>query len=149
MAINLYTEGVRLPFQGISKKKAGAWAAAVARELNLENSDIAVILTDNETMKAINKKYRGRNRPTDVISFRYADGPLPGMGHHDPGSGDIFISLEKCRERAVSGKVTVEGEIKRLLVHGVLHLAGYDHEGSRRREAAMRRKEDEVLAAIS
>lgn len=149
MAINLYTEGVRLPFHGISKKRAGAWAAAVARELNVENSDIAVILTDNDTMKAINRKYRGKNRPTDVISFRYADRPLPGMECRDPCAGDIFISLEMCRERAVSGKVTAEGEIKRLLVHGMLHLAGYDHEGSKMREAAMRKKEGEILAAIS
>lgn len=100
------------------------FARRARREIGL-GGDVTVLLTTNTEMRALNRRFRKQDKPTDVLSF-----PVNG-GANGPGSGDIAISTEIAREQASRLGHTVEQELKILLLHGLLHLAGYDHERDR------------------
>ncbi|MCE5300130.1 MAG: rRNA maturation RNase YbeY [Spirochaetia bacterium] len=104
--------------------------------------DINVVFTDNNHIKRINLEYRQKAYATDVISFPFM---APG-GRHLHG-GDIFISVDKAVQQAAEYGETPGGEIQRLLVHGVLHVLGYDHV-SKADEKKMRPKERKYLKMI-
>lgn len=99
--------------------------------------EFSVTLTDNDTIQKLNRKHRGIDKPTDVLSFpsiEYVNGELqlqPGDIEPDTGRvfvGDIIISAEKAFEQAKGYGHSIERELSFLAVHGILHLFGYDHE---------------------
>jgi probable rRNA maturation factor len=98
--------------------------------------DITIILTDDAQIHELNKQYRGIDAPTDVLSFP--------SGDTDPDSnrlylGDVVISYPRAQAQAEAGGHPVEAELQLLVVHGVLHLSGYDHieeQGKSRMRAA-------------
>jgi probable rRNA maturation factor len=96
-----------------------------------------VLLTSNEGIRAFNRKYRRKDKATDVLSF-------PAAEMAEGIAGDLVISLETALMQAEERGHTLEMEIRLLLLHGLLHLAGYDHEADdgamRRREARLRRQ---------
>lgn len=149
MAINLYTEGIAFPFHGITKKRIMLLAEKACTALDLSGISISFILTDNEYIREINKKYRKKNRPTDVISFAYRENPFPAVDDGIEELGDIYLSMEKVLSQADEYNVSLENELKRLLVHGILHLIGYDHERSKKDWKVMRQREEEILNKIS
>ena len=93
----------------------------------------------------MNREYRGKDRPTDVLSFSLREGQ---GGEVSRSIGDVVISLETAARQAVENGFTLDEEVDRLLVHGILHLAGYDHEASPREERRMRRKEREMRGLL-
>lgn len=93
--------------------------------------DVGVLLAGDEEIRALNREFRGKDKATDVLSFPTAD---PGSGI----AGDLAISLETALRHTEDRHETLEMEIKVLLLHGLLHLAGYDHETD---DGAMHRKE--------
>lgn len=99
--------------------------------------DVGVLLAGDAEIRALNRQYRGKDKATDVLSFPAAD-PQSGI------AGDLAISLETALRQAEERHETLEMEIKVLLLHGLLHLAGYDHEtddgAMHRKEARLRRK---------
>jgi len=99
--------------------------------------EASITLTDNESIKELNREHRGIDKATDVLSFpsiEYDNGePQIQPGDMDPDSGQIFlgdiiISVEKAFEQAQSFAHSVDRELTFLAVHGILHLLGYDHE---------------------
>ena len=92
---------------------------------------VSVSFVDNRYIHKINKKYRGIDRPTDVISFAFLDdGHQYDKVLHKPGVvalGDIYISVEKAEEQAKEYGHSIKRELSFLFVHGLLHLLGYDH----------------------
>lgn len=88
----------------------------------LSVKDIELILTDNEAIQELNKEYRQKDTPTDVLSF-----PLESVSPHEP-AGSIVISLEYAKKIADELGHTLDEEVSLLLIHGLLHLQGYDHE---------------------
>jgi len=147
-SIELFKEGhIRFPYRGIRKKDIQSDAEKIIRLLKLAKHSITIIITDNLTIKKINKKYRNKNRPTDVISFAECDMPFPDAGtvHH---LGDVFISIERAWQQYPEYSRSFRDELRRLLVHGILHLAGYDHEKSAREEKRMKEKEEEVMGKM-
>ena len=88
--------------------------------------DVTVILVDNAYIRALNRRWRKRNAPTDVLSFAMNLGP--DAAYNYGVLGDVYISVERAREQAREYGVSFREELARLVVHGVLHLAGYDHE---------------------
>lgn len=147
--IRLYCEGVRLPCGGVSRGMLTRRLAAIADALDLKEKEIAVVLTDDAVIHDINRRYRKKDSPTDVISFAYAERPLPTGGKGGEVFGDVFISLDRCRAQAREYGVGFQDELARLLAHGLLHLAGYDHERGVNEAAAMKRREEELIALIS
>ena len=92
---------------------------AAARDLGV-TGELAVVLAGDRTLRALNARYRGKDKPTDVLSF-------PGPGGHE-GLGDVVISLETAARNARALGRTLPQEVDVLALHGFLHVLGYDHE---------------------
>jgi rRNA maturation RNase YbeY len=112
-------------------------------------NSISVILTDDDGIRSINNRYRRKNRPTDVISFAYRENQFPKVDGNVETLGDVYISLERADAQAAQYGAEPAEELLRLMVHGILHLAGYDHERSKRDEAVMREKEMGILTILT
>ncbi len=149
MNIDICRDGrIRFPYRGVRKKDVIDDAEKVARILCISKCSITIILVDNDIIRMINKKFRKKNKPTDVISFAERDLPFPNVCTIQH-LGDVYISLEKAWEQYRQYSRSFREEVRRLLVHGILHLLGYDHEKSAREAKKMKKKEDEVLGKIS
>lgn len=98
-------------------------------------------MTDQEIHR-LNRQYRGKNKPTDVLSFPLADALHPHL------LGDVVISTETAVRQAKRRSLSLQEELQTLLVHGILHLLGYDHEVSRSEAIRMHRKEREVKVML-
>lgn len=92
------------------------------------DAELSIALVGDVEMQRLNASYRGKDRPTDVLSFEMGD-ETPGDGSRL--LGDVAISLDTAARQAAERGVPVAEEIRVLLAHGILHLLGYDHERSR------------------
>jgi len=103
-------------------------AEIVGKVYGVENCEVSITLTDNETIHALNKKYRGIDRATDVLSFALRESDEPQILNAEIETlGDIVISLEKAQTQAQEFGHSFLREVIFLEVHGLLHLLGYDH----------------------
>lgn len=115
-------------------------------------AEISVSFVDNPRIHELNREYREKDRPTDVLSFpmwekeELADGTA--LDGHAVTLGDIIISAEKALAQAEEYGHSIEREIAFLSVHSTLHLLGYDHEISKEDEVYMNQKQEEVLTRI-
>lgn len=104
---------------------------------------LSILFTGNEEIQVINKQYRGKDQPTDVISFAYHETEDFDIGPYDT-LGDIVISMERVDEQAAEYNHSHKRELYYVLTHGLLHLLGYDHiEEDDKKE--MRAREEEIL----
>ena len=101
--------------------------------------DVDVLLADDVTLRRLNRVYRGKNKSTDVLSF-----PAAAEGNEGGIAGDLAISLDTAAKQALEHGHSLSDEVRILMLHGALHLAGYDHETDEgemaAREAELRRK---------
>jgi rRNA maturation RNase YbeY len=133
--INFFTEGTTYRLK--EKRKAKAWILTVIRKENHIPGDINIILCDDDYLSWLNEMYLGRDTLTDVISFDLAE-------EDEMIAGDVFISIDRVKENAIKYKTDILTEASRVIIHGILHLAGYeDH--SRKEKEVMRQKEDYYL----
>jgi len=102
--------------------------------------DLTLVLADSACLRRLNKRYRKMDKITDVISFAMLEGDLPPVAQTN--LGDIYISLPRTRKQARQYRVSFEEELKRLVIHGLLHLIGYDH--IKPGQAAKMRKKEEL-----
>jgi len=112
------------------------WLSAVIDSENKKEGEINYVFCDDEYLLQINQQYLDHDTLTDIISFDYSVG--------NELHGDIFVSIERVRENATDFNVTFFEEIKRVLVHGVLHYCGYKDK-SESDEQIMRGKEEEKM----
>lgn len=104
-----------------------AAAIAALKDQQVEPaSGCSILLTEDERLQTLNREFLGDNKPTDVLSFPSGE-PVPGQASY---LGDIAISVPAAERQARSGGHHVAAELQLLTVHAVLHLLGYDHEGS-------------------
>lgn len=116
-------------------------ARFILKELGFNNSELSLTLCGQETIKDLNSQYRKLNKVTDVLSF-----PLfEDFVGDDYMLGDVVISIPQSIIQAERYEVSNEDEFLRLLIHGVLHLLGYDHVGNAKKAKVMRDKEEEVF----
>ena len=108
--------------------------------------EISILLVDDPQITEINKTYLHRNRPTDVISFSQMEGAFSRL--NTSLLGDVVISLETAQRQAHEHNNTLQDEIAFLLIHGILHLFGYDHEGSEKRAREMKFREKELMCSV-
>ncbi len=109
-----------------------------------KNSSLTLRVTNNRTIRQFNLAWRGENHSTDVLSFENAfTDPETGEQY----LGDIIISFEKARQQALMGGHTLQSEIELLFVHGLLHLAGFDHD-QKEDWAEMTKTQDKILKTI-
>jgi probable rRNA maturation factor len=103
----------------IDNRNLRRFLSSLTPELGIASSAFSVVLITDEMMRSYNRKYRGFDKPTDVLSFRGDGGYL----------GDILISSETAYNQArQSSTLSFETNVRRLILHGLLHLMGYDHE---------------------
>lgn len=121
--------------------------AATFENIN-EEAEVSITFVDNERIKEINKEYRDKDQPTDVISFaleELGEGEVEIIGADMPRFlGDIIISIPKAKEQAEEYNHSFERELGFLSLHGFLHLLGYDHM-TEEDEKVMFGKQDEIL----
>jgi probable rRNA maturation factor len=104
-----------------------------------DSAELSILLTDDAFIRTLNREHRGKDKPTDVLSFSQTEGDEPG-GLPDALTegllGDVVISLDTAERQARKRKHTLMDEVRFLLAHGILHLMGYDHQTDAE-EAAM------------
>jgi len=145
-------------------------AEAVLSASRADGAELSLVLVSDRRMRALNRRYRKKDRPTDVLAFPLtpsqpsprgtrcffvATGRVEGVGggarHSSPPMllGDVVIAMETAKRQASEFGHSLRDEVARLLVHGVLHLLGYDHERGPRDAALMARKEKAILKTIN
>ena len=123
--------------------------------LGLGNAELSLLFVGSKRMKQYNTAYRGIPRETDVLSFpMIEEGCAPFASPHSSHAGpflmlgDIVVSVPKISEQAKDYGTTFYEELLRLLIHGLLHLIGYDHEAGKQPRLKMEKKEKELFHAI-
>jgi len=120
-------------------------APEILSGLGKPDGEVSVLLTDDAEIRSLNRQYRGIDKPTDVLSFSQLEGDAVPPRNGPLILGDIVISLDRTREQAGDSGVSVEKELRRLFIHGLLHLVGYDHEGSPEEAKKMKNMEDRLF----
>jgi len=115
--INFFSEGITYRIK--SKKQICRWLEEVILIENRITGDINLVLTSDDLLLQYNIKYLNTDSLTDIISFNFSE-------ENKIISGDIYISIDRVRENAKKYKVTIEEELVRLFIHGILHLIGYN-----------------------
>ena len=118
--------------------RLGHSARRLLRGLGLPGAELSILLVSDREMRTLNHRYRGKDRPTDVLAFAQRE----GVGGAPAGVlGDVVISVDTARRQAADDGVALAHAGERLLVHGLLHLLGYDHERSEAEAWRMQRRE--------
>ena len=120
---------------------------ATKDRLNIEESMVGIVLIDNERIHEINKQYRNVDRETDVISFAFLEDETDPIMEID-NLGEIYISLEKAHSQAIEYGHSFKRELAFLVVHGLLHLLGYDHM-TESEEKEMFSLQEEILSSLN
>ena len=106
-----------------------AWQVFTERALRIAPADgagVTVAFVSDRAMRELNRRWRGKVRTTDVLSFPSAQDEFEKM--EDATLGDVVISVEQAARQAAEQGLSFEDEVKQLILHGLLHLCGYDHE---------------------
>lgn len=119
-------------------------AASIMTALEQSRAELSVALVGDREMRPLNDKYRKKNKTTDVLSFP-AD---PSMPSKAALLGDVIISVEQARRQAKERKTSLKMEMVTLLIHGILHLLGYDHERSQQQAKIMASLEQKLLCHL-
>ncbi|UCF88821.1 MAG: rRNA maturation RNase YbeY [bacterium] len=117
-------------------------AEKILKDSGRSDAELSLLITDDEEIRSLNRDYRGIDHPTDVLSFSQLEGEGPAV---TPMLGDVVISWETAERQALELECPLEEEMKRLLVHGILHLLGHDHEEGGEAERLMREMEERYL----
>ena len=124
-SVEISVEGIGTP---LWLDRARDFALAVLSRLGKEAWDLSILICDDSFIRGLNRQYRDKDEPTDVLSFEQGD------SYRDPGgaerilAGDIVISLDALARNAEEFRISRDEELRRLIVHGILHLTGLDHE---------------------
>ncbi len=123
----------------ISRERVVQMADLVTSSEGVRVGDINIVFVTDEYIRKINSKYLHHRRSTDVISFRLDEG--------NSVDGEVYVSLDAVRRQSRQYRVTFTNEVRRLVIHGILHLLGY-HDRRKEDRAVMRHREDTYLALL-
>jgi probable rRNA maturation factor len=131
----------------MSIKKVQKKAKAILSALECPDGELSIVLVDDSAMAQLNQQYLHRQGPTNVIAFPMREGEFADVNAQL--LGDVVISLDTCRRESRADGIAFERRLEELLIHGILHLFGYDHEDSSERADRMEQKSNELLALMS
>jgi probable rRNA maturation factor len=135
--VYFHSEDTRFELKG--KKIYKQWVEIIVQEHHKTVQNLNIIFSSNEYLLELNRKYLNHNYYTDVITFDYTI--------ENAVSGDIFVSIDQVRLNCQDQEVTFENELARVMIHGVLHLLGYD-DSTHESAMEMRLKEDWALKSL-
>jgi rRNA maturation RNase YbeY len=138
MSIQFFVEDVPLP--RLLKRRIGNWIKKVILDEGKKSGQISFIFCSDNYLLEVNKKYLNHDYFTDIITFDYVENNVV--------NGDIFVSVDRVRENAVTFKTTFTDELNRILIHGVLHLLGYKDK-TKSDKSVMTDKEDFYLNLLN
>jgi probable rRNA maturation factor len=115
------------------------------KDLGCNDTELSILITGDEEIHELNRQYLKRDKPTNVLAF-----PMDSITGEVKGGmlGDIVISVDTAKREALEMGITIQHRICELLVHGLTHLMGYDHEISKNEERKMQREEKRLLLVI-
>jgi probable rRNA maturation factor len=144
--MSIYVEN-RQKQQKLDLRRLRARIERILAELACSQADVSVIFVSDAEIRDFNRKYLGRDSATNVISFSMREGEFSDV---NPSLlGDIVISLDTALRDAEREGLSLEDELDYLLIHGVLHLLGYDHERSGKEAAReMEKRQDELFMRL-
>jgi probable rRNA maturation factor len=120
-------------------------ARAILSDVGEASAELGILFVGDQRMRGLNRRYRGKDRTTDVLAF-----PMRGVPHSSSHLlGDVVIAVPTAARQAKQGHRSLDEELTVLLVHGILHLCGYDHERSETEARRMYRRERMILRSIS
>jgi probable rRNA maturation factor len=140
-AVGVAIEGTRIP---ISRARVAAVARTVLKSEKVRHAMLSIAFVSNPRIRTLNKRHLRRDRVTDVISFGFRR-----VGKSQPLVGDVYIAPAVARASAKAAGVSAREEIERVIVHGVLHVLGYDHPETGRTESAMWRRQERLVARLA
>lgn len=120
-------------------------AGAILSDVGESSAELGILFVGDQRMRGLNRKYRGKDRTTDVLAFAMREAP------HSSSRllGDVVIAVPTAVRQAKQGQRSLEEELTVLLVHGILHLCGYDHERGEKEARRMHRRERMILRALA
>jgi len=134
LSIQFFTEGIKYSIKNRNDKTR--WINNVIAHEQRKCGEINIIITTDDYLLNLNKTFLKRDSLTDIIAFNF--------NQDETLSGELYISLERIRENSKKYNCTVEEELDRVIIHGILHLIGYE-DNDKTSKARMRRKESEYL----
>ncbi|MCC7203345.1 MAG: rRNA maturation RNase YbeY [Nitrospirae bacterium] len=137
----------------VNLKKIKADAYKILSLCRTGETELSILIVNNGFMRILNRQYRGIDKPTDVLSFipstpTHMVKTVPEDGKSGRFLGDIVLSMEKIHSQAAERGHSTDKEFRILLIHGILHLLGYDHEISQKEARRMKRKEKIILSGL-
>jgi probable rRNA maturation factor len=140
--VDVDAQGVRLP---LPRERVVDIARAVLRAEGIRDARLSIAFVDNRRIAQLNRRHLAHRGATDVISFAFAAESI-----NAPVAGDIYIAPDVARRNATMHRVPVREEVTRLVVHGVLHVIGFDHpEGEERRASPMWREQERLVRSLA
>jgi len=133
-------------------ERAAIALAPVAKELANQRLSASIAFTSDAEVHTLNREWRGKDKPTNVLSFPMLEREdLLALAAEGPPEllGDIALALETCQREAADKGISLEDHVTHLLIHGFLHLAGYDHESSNEDAREMEQLEIKALALLA
>jgi len=130
----------------VAIKKIEMMIQAILNALDFPDTELSILIVDDPEIEKLNRKYLNREGPTNVIAFPMQEGDFT---HISPQLlGDVVVSMDTAHKEAEISGIHVDERLLELLVHGILHLAGYDHELSETEAQRMESKSNELLAMV-
>jgi probable rRNA maturation factor len=130
----------------ISKKKIQQTASVILNALDYPDAELSILIVDDQQIAQLNHQYLNREGPTNVIAFSMRQGPFSDIAPNL--LGDVVISIDTAQREAQSAGISMQDRFDQLLIHGTLHLLGYDHEHSAAEARKMEEKADELLKLL-
>jgi probable rRNA maturation factor len=127
-------------------KKVRLKARVILSALDCPDGELSIVIVDDAQIQQLNRDYLDRDRPTNVIAFPMREGPFSGVSPHM--LGDVVISVDTTHTEAASADMDFMCRFDQLLIHGILHLFGYDHENSGEEALRMEEKSTALLQLI-
>ena len=120
-------------------------ARAILSDVGEASAELGIKFVGDQRMRALNRRYRGKDRTTDVLAFAMREAPHSSAGL----LGDVVIAVPTAARQAKQGQRSLDEELTVLLIHGILHLCGYDHERSEKEARRMHRRERMILRSLA
>ena len=125
-------------------------ARAILSDVGEASAELGILFVGDQRMRSLNRRYRGKDSTTDVLAFAMREGSAPLVSRHKPAVlGDVVIAVPEAARQAQQGRRSLDEELMVLLIHGILHLCGYDHERSEKEARRMHRRERMIHRSIA
>ncbi|MEI8013679.1 MAG: rRNA maturation RNase YbeY [Nitrospira sp.] len=147
MLIHMRSQVRRITFDQTRLERS---ARAILTDVGETSAELGILFVGDQRMRGLNRRYRGKDRTTDVLAFAMREAARPEVSRLMPDMlGDVVISIPTAWRQAKETRRTLDEELACLLIHGILHLCGYDHERGEKEARRMHRRERMILRSIA